>query len=569
MHSYIKPLVMFFEMKAARFVFDSVRVEHTVTGRRRVYIVGKNTPHHRKEGAGPLRHVDNHVPSTASTADLRQNVADLRHEAANLREDVHKIAMKSRGAHGARTEEQLRKANENLVEAAVGALAMTDVAVKTTAQMANMAEHDFLTGLPNRALLTDRLTQSIVLAKRHGGKVALMYLDLDNFKQINDSLGHGVGDKLLQSVAKRLQACIRLSDTVSRQGGDEFVVLLAEVEDLEDAILIADKLIEAMVKPHLIDDNKLLITMSIGISLYPDKGRDVEAVMRNADTAMYQAKKSGRNKYQVFTPDMNVYAIARQSTERALRHGLEQNRFLLHYQPKVNLETGAITGAEALLRWQRSPHRLAHPAQFLNIAEECGLILPIGKWVLHEACRQTQAWLQDGLDPGLVAVNISTPEFHSKDFLNGVRDVLRDTGLDPHHLELELTENSLMLDTERTTEILQALKELGIQIAIDDFGTGYSSISYLWRFPIDELKIDRSFVQNIEGDSGEAIISAVIAMGENLKQRVLAEGVETRKQLAFLQSHHCAEGQGYYWGRPMPGEKFATLVESNRGTAVH
>ncbi len=393
-------------------------------------------------------------------------------------------------------------------------------------------------------------------------KVALMYLDLDHFKHINDSLGHEVGDQLLQSVAKRLQACVRLSDTVSRQGGDEFVVLLAEVEDVQDAVLTAEKLIEAMAKPHLIDGHQLHVTLSIGISLYPDDGKDVEAVIRNADTAMYQAKKNGRNNYQVFTPDMNVRAVARQSIEQALHHALEQHEFVLHYQPKVNLDTGAITGAEALLRWQRSDHQLVCPAQFVSIAEDCGLILPIGKWVLREACRQTQAWLQAGLDLGQIAVNVSAVEFHGKDFLDGVRTILNDTGLDPHHLEFELTESGLMQDTEQTTEILHALKDLGVQIAIDDFGTGYSSLSYLWRFPIDELKIDQSFVQAIDGDTGDAaaIVSAVIAMGASLKQRVVAEGIETRQQLAFLQSHHCAEGQGYYFGRPVPAEKFAALL---------
>jgi EAL domain-containing protein (putative c-di-GMP-specific phosphodiesterase class I) len=281
---------------------------------------------------------------------------------------------------------------------------------------------------------------------------------------------------------------------------------------------------------------------------------------------MYHAKKKGRNKYQVFTPDMNAHAVARQSVEQALHRALEQHEFVLHYQPKVNLDTGAIIGAEALLRWQRFAPRLVHPAQFVSIAEECGLIQQIGRWVLHEACRQTQAWLQAGLDPGLVAVNVSTVEFHGKDFLAGVRTILGDTGLDPHHLEFELTESGLMQDTEQTTEILRALKNLGVKIAIDDFGTGYSSLSYLWRFPIDELKIDQSFVQAINGDAGdaEAIVGAVIAMGASLKQRVVAEGIETRKQLAFLQSHHCAEGQGYYFGRPVPAEEFAALLATDR-----
>ncbi len=506
------------------------------------------------------------------TADQRQDTDDLRQKAADLREKAlrtQRKTAKSKAALIAHSEAQMREANVHLIIAAVHAQTMTDVAEQATTKMSYMAEHDFLTDLPNRALLTDRLAQSIALAQRHGKKLALMYLDLDHFKHINDSLGHAVGDQLLQSAAKRLQACVRFSDTVSRQGGDEFVVLLPEVKDAQDAALTAEKLIKAMAKPHIVGAHRLHVTLSIGISLYPDDGKNVEEIVRNADTAMYQAKRGGRNNYQLFTPDMNVRAVARQSVEQALHHALEQDEFVLYYQPKINLETGAISGAEALLRWQRSGHnhRLEFPTQFVNIAEECGLILPIGKWVLREACRQTQAWLQAGLNLGQIAVNISATEFHGKDFLATVRAILGDTGLDPHHLELELTESGLMQDTQQTAEILYALKDLGVQIAIDDFGTGYSSLSYLWRFPIDALKIDQSFVQSIAGDDGkggDAIVSAVIAMGASLKQRVVAEGIETRKQLAFLRSHHCAEGQGYYFGRPMPAEKFATLLATDR-----
>ena len=388
----------------------------------------------------------------------------------------------------------MREANEQLVVATVHAQTMTEAAEQTTAQMTHMAEHDFLTGLPNRALLTDRLAQSIALAQRHGKKVALMYLDLDHFKHINDSLGHAVGDQLLQSVAKRLQACVRLSDTVSRQGGDEFVVLLAEVEEAQDAVLTAEKLIEAMAEPHLIGGHRLHVTLSIGISLYPDDGKDIETVIRNADTAMYHAKKNGRNNYQMFTPDMNVRAVARQSIEQALHHALEQRKFVLHYQPKVNLETGAITGAEALIRWQRSDQRLVYPTQFMSIAEDCGLILPIGSG----CCAKPAVRPRPGCKPASTSVRSRSTfrpgEFQGKDFLAGVRDILNDTGLDPHHLEFELTESGLMQDTEQTMEILHALKDLGVQIAIDDFGTGYSSLSYLRRFPIDDAQ-DRPVVR--------------------------------------------------------------------------
>lgn len=500
-------------------------------------------------------------------ADLCQETAGLSHEAAELRKKVQRAKKKTiRGktVHNIHTEAQLREANERLIVATVRAQTMTEAAEKATEQMTYMAEHDFLTGLPNRSLLTDRLEHSIALAQRHGKKVALLYLDLDNFKHINDSLGHAVGDQLLQSVSRRLKACIRLSDTVSRQGGDEFVVLLSEVEAAQTAALIAEKLIKSMAQPHVIDGHRLHVTLSIGISLYPDDGENIEVVVRNADTAMYQAKKIGRNNYQVFTPDMNVRAVARQSVEQALHRALEQSDFVLHYQPKVNLKTGVITGAEALLRWQRSAHRLVCPKKFVAIAEDSGLILPIGKWVLREACRQSQAWLNDGLDLGQISVNVSSKEFHNKDFLAGVHTILKDTGFDPCHLEFEMTESGLMQDTKQTMTILHTLKNLGVQIAVDDFGTGYSSLSYLRQFPINTLKIDQSFVQDINGDTGEAIVTAIIAMGTSLKQRVVAEGIETKQQLAFLQSHNCAEGQGYYFGRPVAAGKFAALLVNEK-----
>ncbi|MFH2066883.1 MAG: EAL domain-containing protein [Pseudomonadota bacterium] len=490
----------------------------------------------------------------------REEAATLREEGASLREEAADRREKAKDALSSRTEKQLREANEHLVVATVRAQTMTDAAEQTTAQMTHMAEHDFLTGLPNRMLLIDRLEQAIMLAQRHGKLVALMFMDLDHFKHINDSHGHEVGDQLLQSAAKRLQACVRHSDTVSRQGGDEFVVLLPEVDKVQGAVLAAEKLIKGMAEPHLIGGHQLNVSLSIGISLYPDDGKDVEAVLRNADTAMYCAKNRGRNNYQVFTPNMNVREVARQAIEQGLHEALDQCRFILHYQPKVNLETGAITGAEALLRWQRSDHRLVGPTQFMSIAEDCGLILQIGKWVLREACRQTQAWLQAGLELGQIAVNVSAKEFLCKNFLADVRTILGDTGLEPHYLEIELTESGLMHDTQQTTTSLYALKDLGVHIAVDDFGTGYSSLSNLWSFPIDTLKIDQSFVHDINGDAGEAIVNTIIAMGMSLKQRVVAEGIETRQQLAFLQSHHCAEGQGYYFGRPVAAEEFATLL---------
>ena len=490
----------------------------------------------------------------------REAAVELREQAVRLRED----AVQVEGELALQTGAQLMEANERLVVATVRAQTMTEAAEGATAQMSYMAKHDILTGLPNRALLTDRLAQSIALALRHGQKVALAYLDLDNFKHINDSLGHAAGDALLQAVAKRLQDTVRKSDSVCRQGGDEFVVLLAEVDSVEAAARTASMLIEAVAEPYLIGGHRLHVSASIGLSIYPDDGLDVETLLRNADTAMYHAKKSGRNNYQVFSSDMNVRAVARQSIEVALRQALEQHGLVLHYQPKVNLGTGTITGAEALLRLQRPEHPLLYPAHFIGIAEDCGLMQPMGRWVLREACSQAAAWLRAGYAFGQMAVNVSAVEFHGKDFLAGLQAVLEETGLDPCVLELELTESCLMQDTEPTNTILRALKDLGVRIAIDDFGTGYSSLSYLRRFPIDTLKIDQSFVRNIECGNGEAkLVNAIIAMGKSLDLRVVAEGIETQQQLAHLQSQHCMEGQGYYFSRPVEAGVYAAALRES------
>jgi len=430
-----------------------------------------------------------------------------------------------------------------------------------TLKMSHLAQHDFLTDLPNRLLLNDRLTQAIALARRDGNQLAVLFLDLDRFKHINDSLGHAIGDQLLQSVAERLAACVRTSDTVSRQGGDEFVILLSKVEHAKDAARSAEKMLAALTTSHRIAQHDLHVTVSIGIGIYPDDGQDAETLVKSADTAMYHAKENGRNNYQFFTQDMNLRAVERQSLEGGLRRAVGRQEFVLHYQPKVNLETGAITGAEALIRWLHPVRGLILPAQFVPIAEDCGLIVPIGQWVLREACRQARAWLDAGLQPTPVAVNISAVEFRAKDFLESVRATLEDTCLEPRYLELELTESVLMQDAESTTSVLQALKAMGVQLAVDDFGTGYSSLSYLRQFPIDALKVDQSFVHDITSDPEDAtIVSAVIGMGKSLKQRVIAEGVETREQLAFLQSQGCDEGQGYYFSQPVVTEEFARLL---------
>jgi diguanylate cyclase (GGDEF)-like protein/PAS domain S-box-containing protein len=436
------------------------------------------------------------------------------------------------------------------------------IARAMTRKMTHMAQHDSLTDLPNRVLLNDRLREAIILSSRHQRKLSVLFLDLDRFKHINDSMGHVVGDRLLQAVARRLFACVRSSDTVGRQGGDEFVVLLWEVRRAEDPAITAAKILEVLRKPHLIDEHELYITGSIGIVTYPDDGTDVETLMKKADLAMYHAKEAGRDSYQFFRPEMNARVIERQSLEDSLRYAIERRELVLHYQPKVNLATGGIVGAEALIRWRHPQHGLVPPGKFVTIAEDCGLIVPIGRWVLREACRQARAWQTAGLPPLCVAINISAVELRAPGFVSGVRAILKETALQPRYLELELTETVLIEDSRSIVDVLKELKNIGVLLALDDFGTGYSSLSHLKRFPIDALKIDQSFVRDLTMDEDHAgIVTAVIGMGKSLHIRVVAEGVETREQLEILQEHGCPQGQGYYFCRPVPAEEFVQLLE--------
>ncbi len=436
-------------------------------------------------------------------------------------------------------------------------------------RMVHSAEHDFLTGLPNRMLLNDRIGQAIALAPRRRLNGAVLFLDLDGFKHINDSLGHAVGDQLLQSVAKRLMGCVRVSDTVSRQGGDEFVVLLPEVQHAEEAGITARRMLKAVAEAHVVGQHDLHVTASIGVSVYPDDGIDAETLIKNADTAMYQAKENGRQSFQLFEPAMNVRAVERQSIEEGLRRALERQEFVLCYQPKVDLRTGEISGAEALIRWTHPTRGPLSPWQFIPVAEACGLIMPIGSWVLREACTQAKAWADAGLSLPTIAVNISASQVRQEGFLAEVFTILAETGLDPRRLELELTEGVLMQHVDSTAVILKALRARGVQVAVDDFGTGYSSLSYLSRFPIDTLKIDQSFVRQITTTPGETtIVTAIISMGRSLNMRVVAEGVETPEELAFLQAHECDEAQGYYFGRPVAPEELAKLLADGIAATV-
>jgi diguanylate cyclase (GGDEF)-like protein len=435
---------------------------------------------------------------------------------------------------------------------------MEDTARDLALQIAHAAKHDDLTGLPNRALLNDRVDFAISLAARHKTKLAVLFLDLDGFKHVNDSLGHSSGDKLLKSIAGRLLKSVRAADTVSRQGGDEFVVLLSDVTLGEDAAISANRILQAVSQVHNIDDQDLHVTASGGISIYPDDGDNAETLMKNADTAMYQAKAMGRQTYRFFKPAMNEKAVERLSIETDLRRALERHELELHYQPKVDLKTGFTSGAEALLRWNHPTRGWIPPAEFIPIAEECRLILPIGEWVLGEACRQAQLWVAEGLSFGTIAVNVSAVQFREQNFAQRVFAILGQTGMDPKLLELELTESVLMTGAGSNAATLETLRSKGVQVALDDFGTGYSSLSYLERFPVDCLKIDQSFIRQISAIGAKnTLVTAIINMAHTLRLRVVAEGVETKQELQFIKNQGCDEGQGYFFSRPLTSSVFA------------
>ena len=467
-----------------------------------------------------------------------------------------------RDGHQIFIEDSVAPIRDSRGQSAGSVLVFRDVTVARalTEQIEHLAEHDSLTGLPNRLLLNDRLDQAIALAGRNSKLMAVLFLDLDNFKFINDSLGHPTGDKLLQSVAASLLGCVRAPDTVSRQGGDEFVLLLHDVEHAEDPAITARRILRALKKAHSIDGHEFHITASIGISIFPLDGQDAATLLKNADTAMYQAKEGGRENFRFFKPEMNVKAVERQSMEEDLRCALERDEFTLHYQPIVDLKSDSITGAEALLRWTHPTRGSVEPADFIPIAEDTGLILPIGEWVLREACAQAKAWADAGLRPITISVNVSPLQFRSDGFLESLNTILKETGLNPESLDIEITESVLMGCVELGMPTLKTLRKQGVQVAVDDFGTGYSSLSYLQRLKVDSLKIDQSFVREIATTPNEnCIVSAIISMGRSLGLRVIAEGVETPEALAFLKAQNCDEAQGYYFSQPIPAAQFAEL----------
>jgi diguanylate cyclase (GGDEF)-like protein/PAS domain S-box-containing protein len=413
------------------------------------------------------------------------------------------------------------------------------------------ANYDTLTGLANRSLLQDRLEQALLTAASFGTRVAVAFVDLDRFKYINDSLGHHVGDELLKEVAARIESCVRECDTVARLGGDEFVLLLNGHSGPDSVRAIMESLLAAISQPWIIGQGEFHVSCSIGVALHPEDGEDARALLKHADSAMYRAKDSGRNNFQFFTRELNTLMTERLEMEGHLRRALERDQFVLCYQPRVDLEGGHIVGAEALLRWRIPNRGTIPPKRFIGLSEETGLIVPIGTWVLRTACAQNKAWQDEGLPPIVVSVNVSPRQFRRENIVQTVAEVLRDTGLEARYLELELTESMVMHDAPQLLAMLDELKNLGVQISVDDFGTGYSSLSYLKRFPVDRLKIDRSFVEHIARDADDAVIvRAIIALGHNLGLKVVAEGVESEEQLRFLRMNLCDEAQGYLLGRP-------------------
>jgi diguanylate cyclase (GGDEF)-like protein len=424
-----------------------------------------------------------------------------------------------------------------------------------------IAYHDALTELPNRLLAKYHLEQAILAAERENSKVALLFIDLDKFKTINDSLGHVIGDGLLKGVAIRLRECLRDIDTLSRQGGDEFLIVLNNIRDTESITVLAEKILERMAEPFEIDHHELSISLSIGIAVYPDDGKDFDMLLKKSDTAMYQAKESGRNTYRFHTEQMNADAIEHLRMRNGLRRALEHGEFVLHYQPQISFATGAVIGAEALIRWNHPELGMVPPGRFISIAEDSGLIVPIGDWVLREACRQAVAWRKAGLPELIVAVNLSAVQFKRGDVEKSVIQALSESGLEPALLELELTESILIKDTEKVLATVRQLKSLGVKLSIDDFGTGYSSLSYLKRFDVDKLKIDQSFVRDMADDPNDAaIVRAIIQMAKSLNLTTIAEGVEDERQLALLRLQHCDEAQGYHFARPMPADEFEKFM---------
>ncbi|WNF54538.1 MULTISPECIES: putative bifunctional diguanylate cyclase/phosphodiesterase [Pseudomonas] len=430
-------------------------------------------------------------------------------------------------------------------------------------KVSHLLQYDVLTELPNSTLLGDRLNQSLALSRRHDKQLAVMFLGLDRFKRINNALGHPAGDEMLKRVGQNLVSTVRESDSVFRYGADEFVVILADIRHPQQTKGIAEKLLNAIGTTQHIAGHDLSVTASLGISIYPDDGFDAIALIKKAETAMRHVKESGPNDFRFFIEEMNQRARDQQTIESGIRLALERDEFVLHYQPKLDLGTGEVVGAEALIRWQKPGHGWVYPTDFIGVAEDSGLIVPLSKWVLAQACRQACAWQAAGLPRLCMSVNVSAIDFRQRGFVEGIEQVLKQTGLDPSLLELEITEGVLMQNVDATVTALNRIKAMGVRLAIDDFGTGYSSLSYLRRFPIDVLKIDQSFIRGLSRDINDAaLVSAIISLGKSLKLTIIAEGVETLEQLDFLKAHQCEEGQGYYFSKAVAPDDFVHYLTS-------
>lgn len=496
--------------------------------------------------------------------DDRASVEAITHQSLSTGENYHidyRILLPDGAVRHVHEQARCIAKTDGTVERLVGTVQDITKRKETEAQLAYLANHDSLTGLPNRGLLRDRANQAIAYGRRHDRLVAILFMDVDRFKRINDTLGHAVGDCLLREVAERLGQVIRDGDTVARLGGDEFAIALTDVADPDDVAKLANKLLAAVNKPIMLDGREFHVTASIGISLFPHDGSDVETLLKSADTAMYEAKEAGRNIYRFFRDDMDINIRSHLELEQALQGALERGEFAVHYQPLICLETGLIEGVEALLRWHRPTGELTGPDQFIPVLEEMGSIVDVGAWVMQQACHDVARW-REHLQPGLtLSVNLSRRQFDDPKLMETIQLALSESGLPSENLELEITENIVMPSPRRAEHVMRTLRSLGVHLAMDDFGTGYSSLVYLKRFPLDRLKIDKEFVRDIGSDhNDDAIVRTIIALADNLGLDVVAEGVETELQRDFLKAHGCRYAQGFLYSRPVPADELGNAL---------
>jgi diguanylate cyclase (GGDEF)-like protein len=525
--------------------------------------------HVAKRIAQPIRELERNVDSLAGGNYDAKVAVETQDEIGRLGGAFNKMAADLRLSHATLLEHQ-RSLEDRVAERTreldqSNALLVQEARerIQAAERIEYLAFYDSLTGLPNRAMFSKLLDQGITMARRYNRRLAVLFVDLDRFKLINDTLGHAAGDELLKEVANRLKDCLRKSDAVARLGGDEFVLLLPELEDEKHAIAVAHKIVAAIAKPFTVHDQEFRITASIGISTCPKDGTDERSLMKNADLAMYHAKEEGKNTFKFFSEQLNTASFERMALESSLRRALGRNEFELYYQPRIDLQTNLITGMEALLRWHHPDLGMVPPTKFIPVAEESGLIVEIGKWVLETACLQSQAWQKAGMPALSMAVNLSARQFADDNLLADVTETIQKTGMDPSQLELEITESMLMHNVGKAMKVLTALREMGIRLAIDDFGTGYSSLATLKQFPVHTIKVDRTFIRDLPNNTeDQGLTEAIIALGRTLSLNVIAEGVETKEQADFLRERACNEVQGFYFSKPVPSDQFAGLLRA-------